>query len=150
MKYPTKCTCIVFKLFCFQFLGSAYWPTVPWQWVFSLGSILCQMGVPQMLGWIFLKVNDQILFNLTTNLSHVELLCCLFFSGRYSEGESRYNLSSNIIKAATMVSRCFSVLNFSYNVRGLLQEPTFSKPILKLKSIFMINCWSVTHIRNVV
>lgn len=138
MKYPTKCTCIVFKLFCFQFLGSAYWPTVPWQWVFSLGSILCQMGVPQMLGWIFLKVSDQILFNLTTNLSHVELLCCLFFSGRYSEGESRYNLSSNIIKAATMVSRCFSVLNFSYNVRGLLQEPTFSKHILKLKSIFMI------------
>ncbi|KAH7577467.1 hypothetical protein JRO89_XS01G0254900 [Xanthoceras sorbifolium] len=35
------------------------------------------------------------------------------FKGRYLEGESRYNLSSSIIKAATKVCRFFPVLDFS-------------------------------------
>jgi len=40
----------------------------------------------------------------------IQLILLLLFIGKYSEGESRYNLSSKIIEAATMVSGLSSKL----------------------------------------
>lgn len=92
-----------------QFLGSAYWPTALWQWAYFPESIYHLMGVQLMVVWIFSKVIiSPTLFNLRNllvNPSHAE---SPFFwpscTGRYSEGESRYNISNTTIKQATAVS----------------------------------------------
>ncbi|XP_022771052.1 uncharacterized protein LOC111314195 isoform X2 [Durio zibethinus] len=58
--------------------GSTCWPTAHLQWVYFQGSILASNGGPP---------NTQVKS---------------FSGGRYSEGESRYNLTRSTLKAATM------------------------------------------------
>jgi len=48
--------------------------------------------------------------NVLGKYGFIQLILLLLFIGKYSEGESRYNLSKKIIKAATMVSEFSSTL----------------------------------------
>lgn len=88
---------------------SVCWPTAQWQWVYFQGSITHLMIVVcQMQEWIFSKV---LCFTFHSLLRYVSLnhWCSCCFVGRYSEGESRYNLQNPKLESAMKEYRRISI-----------------------------------------
>ncbi|KAJ0111141.1 hypothetical protein Patl1_01125 [Pistacia atlantica] len=67
------------------------------------------------------------------NLFKVKLLAHLTFSGKYLEGESRYNLSNSMVKAATMeyldVARSYGLHPVSLAIAFVLRHPLVASAV---------------------
>lgn len=107
---------IHFLIYICNFPALVYWLTALWPWAYFLASTFYEAGAHLMLGWISLKVQaatcllvhtTSLILPCSSGPTHANLVIAFYlsFSGRYSEGESRYNLSNATIKSATKANK---------------------------------------------